>query len=265
MKRALSLICLLLLAAAPAFAEEYFLGDLQVRGQATVEAPSGFGTNVATLAYSNVGFFTGSTITNGGATLQGANTITTLVADDCTPLGGTGGLPVIGFTFSVANLNGAAATFRPRVRFWNADGAGGAPGSYYSNPAAVGFSFNPITLNGLTITLLTATLAPNQFNMPAGTFWAGTTFDNNNGATGATAGVLNNLAQGIFDPPSVGSSADLVFITSAAGSFFTIPNPAGSFLSTGTTPPANLAWEFVVDAPVPAQSTSWSRVKSLYR
>ena len=49
--------------------------------------------------------------------------------------------------------------------------------------------------------------------------WAGIAFDNNGGATGATAAQLDNLAQGIFSPPDLGTSADQYFVTTAAGSF----------------------------------------------
>lgn len=265
MKKTLLALCITLLAAAPASAVEYFGGNLQVRGELPVESAGGFSTNVATLAYSNTASFLGQAFVNGGTANQSGNLITRLVADDLTPAAGMGGLPVIQFTFSVANLNGAAVAFRPRVRFWNADGAGGAPGSYYSNPAAVGFTFNAVTVAASTVTLLTATLAPNQMNMPAGTFWAGITFDNNVGATGATQAQMDNIAQGIFSPPTVGSSTDALFQTTGAGSFFTIANPVGVVTNFSGNPVANFGWEFVVDQPVSTQRTSWNRVKSLYR
>jgi hypothetical protein len=36
--------------------------------------------------------------------------------------------------------------------------------------------------------------------LPSGTFWAGITFDDNNGTTGATLVQLDNLGKGVFRP-----------------------------------------------------------------
>ena len=216
-----------------------------------------------TLRYSNVTTFLGSGVTNGGAALQGANTITRLTADDLTPVGG--GLDVIEFKFSVVNFNQTQVNFRPRVRFWHADGPAGAPGTYYSTPAAVGFSFNPISMNPGTATVLTAAIGAGLFTMPTNPFWAGVTFDNNNGATGATAAQLNNLGQGLFNPPTVGSSVDQFFVTTAAGSFFPLNSPAGTIGNFSGTPIANFGWEFTVDSPIAVEEKVWGQVKGLYR
>lgn len=213
--------------------------------------------------YSNVTTFLGAGVANGGAALQAGNTITRLVADDLTPTGG--GVDVFDFTFSVVNFDAVALTFRPRVRFWFADGAGGGPGTYYNLPASVGFTFNPVTVNATTIVLFTASLGTGQMTMPTSTFWAGMTFDDNNGTTGATAAQLNNLGQGLFGPATVGSSADLYFETTAAGSFFGVNNPAGSLLNLNGNPPASFGWEFNVDTTVAVDEVEWSAVKALYR
>ena len=125
-------------------------------------------------------------------------------------------------------------------------------------------AFNPITINP-GVTLLNGLLPPASMNMPGGTFWAGVTFDNNNGTTGMTAAQLDNMGQGLFDPPDVGTSADLAFITNAAGSFFTISNPAGALFNLGGQPAANFGWEFVVEKPVSTSSSSWGKIKSVYR
>lgn len=265
MKKTLLVLGISLLAAAPASAVEYFGGNLQVVGQLPVESAGTFGTAAAAIAYSNVAGFVGSAYSNGGTANQSGNLITRLVADDLTPDPGAAGQPVTQFKFSMTNLNNVAVTARPRVRFWNADGAGGAPGSYYSSPAAVGYSFNPITVNALTVTVVTATITPGQFLMPGSTFWAGVTFDNNTGGTGATLSQMDLLGQGIFDPPSVGSSADQFFVTTAAGSFFNVASPAGTITNFGGTPIGNFGWEFTVDVPVSTAKSSWGRVKSLYR
>jgi hypothetical protein len=204
------------------------------------------------VTYDNVTNFTGFGYANGGAANLAGNTITTLVADDITPAGSLGGQDITRFYFSVVNFNAAAVTARARVRFWNADGTAGAPGSYYSNPGAIGFTFNPILFGASSVSVFYTDLAANTFKMPSGTFWAGITFDNNTGGTGITAAQLNNLGQGIFDPPVVGSSADVAFQTTAAGSFFTIANPAGQLFNFGGQPKANFGWRFEA---VPEPST----------
>jgi len=152
---------------------------------------------------------------------------------------------------SVANLNAAAVLFRPRVRCWNADGAGGAPGSYDSNPAAVGFTFNAVTVAASTMTRLTATLAPNQMNMPASTFRAGITFDHHAGGTGATRAQMDNMTQGIVSPPTVGSSTGALYQTAGAGSFFTIVHPAGVVTRFSGHPEADFAWGLSWTSPSP--------------
>jgi hypothetical protein len=197
----------------------------------------------ATVTYDNTVNFTGFGFANGGAANLAGNTITKMVMDDLTPTGVSG--DVTSFKFSVANFDAAAVTARARVRFWNADGTGGAPGTYYSVPAAVGFTFNPIAF-APGVTVFSAGIAPGTFTMPGTTFWAGITFDDNTGGTGATIGQMNNLGQGVFDPPVVGSSADQMFITAAAGSFFGTNNPAGGLANFGGQPHANFGWEFEV-------------------
>src|SRR5437016_10543727 len=74
------------------------------------------------IAYGDKTTFTGGAFPNGGAQLQGGNTITRYVADDITPDPTFVGQSVTQFTFSVANLNGATVTARPRVQFVATDG-----------------------------------------------------------------------------------------------------------------------------------------------
>lgn len=196
--------------------------------------------------YSNVTTFLGQAFANGGS----AGGITRLVADDLTPTGVNAGQAIGTVRFSVTNLSTAAVTARPRIRFWNADGTAGAPGSVYSNPVAVGFSFNAITFPANSVQVFQFNPAAGTFNMPGTTFWAGMCFDNNAGATGATDADLNFLGQGMFDPVDVGSSTDNIFVTTAAGSFFGTANPAGTVGNLGGNPIANLGWEFTaVPAP----------------
>lgn len=246
--------------AGSAAAVDFQGGDLQLRAHFDLGAagvvPVQRGPQPA--AYSNTTNFLGQALANGGGAASGAGGafITRLVADDLTPIGGFGGGQITQVTFSVANLNTATVTVRPRIRFWFADGAGGAPGTYYNgaSPAAnVGFTFNPIAVP-TGVSLFNFAPAANSFLMPGGTFWAGMTFDSDNGAggnTGATLAQINNFGQGIFGPPTVGSSTDRVFQTTAAGSFFPTANPAGTNLNGAGNPSLSLGWEFLA-TPVPA-------------
>ena len=97
--------------------------------------------------------------------------------------------------------------------------------------------------------------APRSF-FRARAIWAGIAFDNNGGTTGATAAQLDNLAQGIFSPPEVGTSADQYFVTTAAGSFAS-DNPVGTLANFGGAPPADFGWEILT-----AQDVDLSITKS---
>jgi hypothetical protein len=90
-------------------------------------------------------------------------------------------------------------------------------------------------------------------NVPSGTFWIGLTFDNNSGATGATDVQLNNLGMALFNPPTIGTSADTAFETTGAGDFL-VNNPAGSTFNFGGNPAANFFFGMSV-ATVPEPST----------
>jgi hypothetical protein len=191
------------------------------------------------LLYSNTTNFLGFGYSNGGAANQAGDTITSMVADDITAGAGLGGLAVNQFGFSVVNFNAAAVSARVRVRFYQGDGANGGPGTFIT-----GFTFNPITFGAGSVSVFnTALQAAPYFTMPTTTFWAGMTFDDNTGGTGATAAQLNNLGQGIFNPPTVGSSQDVFFQTTAAGSFLQ-NNPGGGFFFFGGSPVANFGWSF---------------------
>lgn len=211
--------------------------------------------------YSNVTTFSGQArlhaVASGG--------ITRVVMDDVTFTTNPGVSAVTTIRFSVANLNATSQSVRPRVRFWNADGASlGAglplgPGTYYApGGTAVGYSFNATTFAPGVVTL-TGTLGAG-FTVPAGattTLWAGVTFDNVGTTTGATDTELANFGQGLFPTVDLGSSTDTLFETTAAGSFFTTANPAGSATSFGGSPVSNTAWEFVVTT-LPVELTGFS-------
>ena len=253
----------LLLVASIANATEYPSGDLTFEENVPLGKQTRLTTFLDTVEYSNVSFFLGQGYIQGGSALQGSNTITQLLMDDITPLGASPGEDVTQLKFSIANFNATPVTVRPRIRFWFDDT--GLPGLYYNLPGGpVGFSFNPITIN-VGVTILTATIAPDLFAMPSGRFWAGVTFDDNNGTTGITQAQLDQLGQGFFDPPLVGSSEDLLFETSAAGSFFGVDNPPGAPFNFGGNPIANVAWEFTAVTSTPTVKSSWGRIKGLYR
>lgn len=207
--------------------------------------------------FSNVTNFEGTGFVNGGTADQAGNLITRLVADDLT-MTATPPEPGVGMTkvvLAVFNGNVSAVSVRARIRFWNATGSPGVPGTYYAPGGTnIGYSFNPFSFAS-GVTVLTGTLpATPVFSIPAGaTLWAGMTFDNNTGGTGATLAQMDNFGMGRYnDPPDVGSSTDNYFITEAAGSFFPTSSPAGSVLTFGGTPYANFGWELAT--PVELQS-----------
>ena len=177
--------------------------------------------------------------------VQAGDDITTLVADDINFAPGLAGQQVTGFVFSVANFNAAAVSARARVRFYATSATTGGPGTYLT-----GFTFaNPITFGASSVNLYTFSSATGVFAVPANSsIWAGITFDDNVGTTGATAAQLNNLGQGLYGPPSVGSSQDVFFQTTAAGSFVQ-NSPTGSFFNFNGSPAANFGWQFTVVTP----------------
>jgi hypothetical protein len=222
-------------------------GDAQLAWSIPVDQIGGVAPHAvfAGANYSNVtGGGAEGVIINGSAQTQGTNTITKLIADDCTPV--TGGT-CWRFTFAVVNTAQTDVTARPRLR-WYADNAG-LPGT-----AIQGISFNPITFPANTVsgffTELTGPNAALQFALPNGKFWAGMTFDDNNGTTGSLdpVGDMNSLGMFIENPVSLGSSQDLVFRSTNPGSNF-VNNPSGATETAGGNPPLNLYWEFVVPEP----------------
>src|SRR5215831_19031572 len=188
---------------------------------------------------------TGSFFANGGAATISGNTITRLVADDLTPLNGYAGQSISNIYFSVVNANAVAVSARPRLRMWDADGAGGTPGTFIA-----GFTFNPISFAANSGSRFF--FHPTGVNVPASTFWIGLTFDGNGGTTGATSAQLNNLGMALFSPPTIGTSTDNAFETTAAGDFLA-NNPAGSTFNFGGNPPANFFFGISV-ATVPEPS-----------
>lgn len=190
----------------------------------------------ADVIYSNITTFSGAGFAAGGATEVSGNDTTKMIADDITVAAGDGGVAVNGFAFSVANFNTSVVTAQPVVEFFDNDGPGGSPGTILA-----ALAFNPIPFAAGVVQVFS--FSGSSFVVPAGgTFFAGIFFDDNSGATGATAAQLNLLGQGDFAPPTVGSSQDSFFESTGAGA--TISNPAGAFANFSGNPVGDFGWSF---------------------
>ncbi len=207
--------------------------------------------------YSNITTFTGSALINGGAAAdpgQAGNTITRLVADDLTLMNVIGAPPynVVQYNIAIANIGATTVPVgRFRTRFWLADGAGGGPGTLITL-----ISFSPPTGStsidiapGITI-FQSAPLGALSFNVTSRNIWAGVSFDDNGGTSGATVADLNNMGVAIADPVDRGTSADLSFLTTTNGAFGA-SNPPGTIGNTAGVPD-RLGWEINGAAPVTA-------------
>jgi hypothetical protein len=193
-----------------------------------------------TIVYNNTTNFTGFGYSTGsGAATIGATTYTSLLADDIQTMAGSGGQGVTGFTYSVANFEPLSVTAAVIVSFYGTDGTGGGPGTLLDS-----ITFDPVTFAGSAVTLHSFDPGTVIFYLPnSGAFWAGLTFSDNGGTTGATAAQLNQLGEGIFAPPTIGSSQDLFFQSTSANTGNT-SNPAGGFFNFGGNPAANFGFEF---------------------
>lgn len=237
LSRASLAACAALLCATIGQAIEISGLDAQLIGSAKIGEP----LNIKRSGGDFVPVYDNSTAATAAGTysaLGAAGGATKVVADDTTPVGG--GI-LNEFTFSVSSLNTVAVSARPRVRFWQADGAGGGPGTLIA-----GFSFNPITFNPNTLNVFTTgqTLAANNIALPNATMWWGMLFDNLNGST-ATNAQLDLLGQIVIDPPSLGSTnGQLMWEATATGSNF-VPNPVGANITLAGVP-SNLLWEYQV-------------------
>jgi hypothetical protein len=204
--------------------------------------------------YSNVTNFTGFVVFPDNVGQLGGVDTTLLIADDI-----TASVPsdpaafLIGrIVFTMGNGNPAAISFRPQVRFWDNDGPGGGPGTFLG-----GLNFNPVLINASSVSLVGFTSSTGIFYMPAdGTFWAGIQFDNG-GASTANAAQLGLVGPGTFNPPTIGSSQDLDFLTDTL-SVNTSNNPTGTIRNSpfGGTPVASYGWQFIA---VP-EPTTWALI-----
>jgi hypothetical protein len=184
------------------------------------------------------GFSYNSALGGGTVASVGGSNTSAMIADDITAGPGLGGNGVNSITFSAANLNNVSVTAGVTLLFYTDNGTGAAPGALFDS-----INLAPITIAAGTEELVTITSAIPFFTMPSGQFWAGISFNDEGGTTGATATQLGDLGMGIFAPPTVGSSNDS-FYQSASGSSTGSANPAGSLQSFGGNPAADFGWDF---------------------
>lgn len=193
----------------------------------------------------------------GGAT--STNLVTNLVADDLNPIAGSAGKNVTQFTFSVYNGAATNVLAAVHVRFYDDFGtdANGfvtdGPGTYLG-----GVDYLPTSFTAGNVSLITYTAAPGTavFTIPKdNSLWAGVTFDANGLTT--TANDLNMLGQGLFNPPTVGGSDNMFFISDNPG-LFASSNPAGSpgYAFRNGSPVANFGWRLQIATPAAAPEPS---------
>jgi len=78
-------------------------------------------------------------------------------------------------------------------------------------------------------------------------------FFDNSTFTATTAAEMNNLGQGSFNPPVIGTSADRDFLSSGTPTSFLANNPTGSVRTSpfAGNPVANYGWELTPPVPEP--------------
>jgi predicted outer membrane repeat protein len=168
--------------------------------------------------YSDVITFTGNAVANGGAIAGGA---TDLLADNITPTSGFAGDEVNSFTFSMSNSNSVTVPIHPNILFYDANGASGGPGTLIAS-----FLFSPIDQTGGTVATYTYTTS-NLFVLPTRAFRAGMYF------TSSSQTLANNLGQGYFNPPTVGSSTSSFFQSTAPETVGSSPGWHDTYIFAG--------------------------------
>lgn len=191
----------------------------------------------ATIVFDSItGVTTGFYLANGGAgadTVTAGNTITRLVGAKLNFNPWWGGKSINQFNWEFVNANTVAVSARMRIRFYTDNG--NKPGNYIT-----GFSYSPISFAANTTYQYFTTLADGAFLFPNnGIVWATMTFDNNAGATGATAAQLNNFGLFLNDlTPAVGqigTANNSEYFQSTGPLSGVVNNPAGSILTYGNS------------------------------
>jgi len=255
MRRALSLAALTLALAAPAAASPGVVSlPAEIEHVAPLDRAAPFASAGVASAYSNLATFQVFSLIHGGVASEGGNTSTLFVADDLTPDPAYAGMPITSIRFTVANYAPVPVTIRIRVLILEPDGPSGAPGSLIMGVIADGLTFPELALSVVVVQ------APaGIFPMPGTLFWAGMSFDDHDGTFSVTPSQLSSLGQGYFDPPTIGSSGNQVFVSNTP---FALDGQI--FTRTGS-PPYNFGWEFNVDDQTPVQVSTWGRLKTLFR
>ncbi len=233
MKKLLS-ISILGLAASFSFGQFYDATNIWT-GQIGVKETRGAG-DAFDMAYSDITTFSGSAASQGPVGADGANQATKMFGDDLTVATGQAGKGVTSITFSTANFNSVAVSAAPTITFYEDNG--GVPGNFLG-----GVAFNPLSLSAGSVQLWTlgAPTSGVWFTLPAsGKIWAGLSFSN--AGSSITNAQLANLGEGIFTPPTVGSSADVFFVSTNNGQNI-VNSPAGSLFNFGGAPAANFGWQ----------------------
>lgn len=190
--------------------------------------------------------FSNFALNNGDTMPFGSGLSTVLIAEDITPAIGSDGRSVISIAYTITNANTVPVSVRPLLRIF-ADNGSNAPGALLIAP-----SLSPVSLDAISLNTFTFAPGGTIFTIPpGGKFWAGLAFDDANGTTGATAAQLDQIGQGMYNPPSPGLSVDGFFFSSGVGDI-SASNPAGSFAASpfGGNPVANLGWQFATE-PIP--------------
>ena len=204
----------------------------------------------ATVIYNNTTNYSGSVQLAGGASEIKGNDITNILSDEIFPSAAGVGTDITGFTFTLANLNSVTVTVQPVVSAWLPNGPNGGPGTLIGS-----LIFQATTLAADTYELYPFVSAGPLFPAPS-EFYAGISFDNENGTLPITAAQLDNIGAPVFGPPTVGTSTDSYFQGSTAGQQDS-SDPSGMLKNLGGNPMAAFGWEFQNTTPTPEPSSVW--------
>lgn len=160
--------------------------------------------------------------------VNGVSPITETLADDATVLSGFAGQPVSVLGVSLYNYNSVPVAFRPRFRFWQANGPGGKPGGTLGS---LGFTTDGTTIAAYLAQETLFSVEGSGMLVPAGRFWTGISFDNAmNRSDMATPGQLNSV--GVMPgSPTTGDSDSDFFRGTVASDQYGVANPLGNLTS----------------------------------
>lgn len=219
-------------------------------GALVAQLPASIARAQDVVVYSNVDNFSGYGDTNGTTPQSDPNArpASSMLLDDLTPISGYAGLPVTSVEFSIYNANTTDDSFYCGLRFYSADGLNGGPGTLLGR---VDFDTNTVPAGDITVAPYDAG-AP-IFTLPTGVVWVGEFF-HNGGVTTATDDELANFGEGIFDPPTIGSSSDNIFEVDDT-TMYDSNDPTGYLTNFGGDPVANFGFALTVTVPEPASLT----------